>query len=125
MASTAYPCGPAVSAGPKRPTVTLPDMPAPRGREVPFTSALGGLVLLGVMFSLAAPLHVAAIFAAWALVYLIECIARDRFGLRAHLLLPEVRAAGLAALILGAAAVASAASAGRPLIDVLYAACYL
>lgn len=100
-------------------------MPAPRGRQVPFTSALSGLVLLGVMFSLATPIHVAVIFAAWALVYLVECLARDRFDLRRYLRLPEVRAAGLSALVLGGAAVASAASAGRPLVEVLYAACYL
>jgi hypothetical protein len=78
-------------------------MPVPRGRQVPFTSALSGLVLLGVMFTLAAPIHVAAIFAAWALVYLGECVARDRFGLRRHLLVPEVQAAGVSAVVLGGA----------------------
>ncbi|MFN2561910.1 MAG: HAD-IC family P-type ATPase [Jatrophihabitans sp.] len=100
-------------------------MPVPRGRQIPFTSALSGLVLLGVMFTLAAPIHVAAIFSAWALVYLVEFVVRDRFGLRRHLLLPEVQAAGVSAVVLGGAAVASAASPGRPLIDLIYAGCYL
>src|SRR4051812_44433088 len=56
-------------------------MAVPRGAQVPFSSGLSGLVLVVAMFSLAAPLHEALLLGAWALVYLIECIARGRFSM--------------------------------------------
>jgi heavy metal translocating P-type ATPase len=100
-------------------------MRLPQGRQVPFTAGMSGIVLVAALSSIGTPLHELVIFGAWGLVFLIESFARDAYGIRRHLLLPEVRAAVLSAVLLLGAVLAQAAHAPRPLLGVLYAGCYL
>jgi hypothetical protein len=55
-------------------------MPLPRAKDVPCTAGVSGLVFVLAMLSLGSPLAELAIFAAWGLLYLIECQVRRLFG---------------------------------------------
>jgi cation-transporting P-type ATPase J len=100
-------------------------MRLPRGREVPVTTALGGLVFVAVLFSLGSPISLLVVFGTWGLIYLVECAVRSAYRLRRMADMPEVRAAVLSALLLGAGVLAQELGGPRTLIWVLYGGCYL
>lgn len=100
-------------------------MSLPWGRQVPFTSAASGIVFVLVVFNISRWWTELEIFAAWGLAYLVECLARDLFGLRRHIKLPVVRAALLSGVLLLGGVLAAAVHAARPVPTLLYAGCYL
>ena len=97
-------------------------MRLPRGKEVPLTTGLGGVVFVAALFNVGSPVAELVVFAAWGLIYLVECLTRGVLRTR-HL--AEVRAAALSAVLLVLAVVADAADVARPLLWTLYAGCYL
>ena len=97
----------------------------PLGRQVPVSSALGVVVFLAAVYSLAEPLREAEIFGAWALVYAVECVVRNAARWYRWLDVPEFRAAVLAGLLLVAGVVAAGSGAPREAVWALYAAVYL
>jgi heavy metal translocating P-type ATPase len=94
----------------------------PRGRQVPLTAWLSGVVFVAALFSVGSPRSELIVFGAWGVIYVIECLTRTTFRLR-HV--PEVRAAALSTALLLFAILAQATHATRPLLWLLYVGCYL
>src|SRR5262245_22953059 len=65
------------------PQVMLPLVQMPRPHEVPTTCAVSGVVFVLALFSVGSPFVEVIIFAAWGLMYLIECLVRGNFRRRA------------------------------------------
>jgi heavy metal translocating P-type ATPase len=100
-------------------------LPFPRGREVPVSSALGALVFIVAVFSLAEPLREAMIFGAWGVVYAVEVVVRNVGHWYRWLDLPEFRAAILSGALLCVAVLADHFGAPRGVRWGIYAAVYL
>ena len=57
-------------------------MPLPRAKDVPCTAGVSGLVVVLAVFNLGSPLVEVTIFAAWGVMYLLECQVRGLFRRR-------------------------------------------
>jgi heavy metal translocating P-type ATPase len=100
-------------------------LPFPRGREVPVSSALGALVFIVAVFSLAEPLREVMIFGAWGAVYAVEVVVRNVGHWYRWLDLPDFRAAVLSGALLGIGVLADQFGASREVRWAIYAAVYL